>query len=167
MFFKKNNDTHKRQAQIRRVGPLITNVITPVCQQNGFIQARILLEWEYIVTPQFAQLCTPLKVTFPFKQRDNGCLILQTTSSMATEISYLEPMILSRINQYFGYQAIKRLSVFQGPISQKKSSSQKPRKNLDESTLSSLANQVENIDNERLRHALLNLGTSISQEEVN
>lgn len=143
------------------------DAITPICQQNGFIQARILLEWEYIVTPQFAQFCTPLKVTFPLKQRNNGRLLLRATSSMATEISYLEPLILSRINQYFGYQAISKISLLQGPIA-KKTISRKPiPKPLPEAVQSRLENHVQSIKDDRLRAALLSLGMGISQQKAN
>ncbi|MGV8948286.1 MAG: DUF721 domain-containing protein [Candidatus Paracaedibacter sp.] len=160
-----NKGSTKRQARTCRVGPLIVDAITPICQQNGFVQARILLEWEYIVTSQFAQFCTPLKVTFPLKQRSNGRLLLRATSSMATEISYLEPLILSRINQYFGYQAITKISLLQGPITQK-NPPQPTRKPLSEAIQSSLENHVQPIEDDRLRAALLSLGVGISHKKT-
>jgi hypothetical protein len=124
-----------------------------------------LLEWEYIVTPQFAQFCTPLKVTFPLKQRNNGRLLLRATSSMATEISYLEPLILSRINQYFGYQAISKISLLQGPIT--KRLPKKPvRKLLSDAAQSSLETHVQPIEDDRLRAALLSLGMGICEKEA-
>jgi hypothetical protein len=165
-FRKYNQDSSKRYARTARVGTLIVEAITPICQQNGFIQARILLEWEYIVSPQFAQLCTPIKVTFPLKQRTNGRLLLRATSSMATEISYLEPQILSRINQYFGYQAISKISLQQGPVALKiplKKAIQRP---LSPEAKSSLESQVQPIEDDRLRAALLSLGVGISQSKA-
>jgi len=163
---KYNKGSAKRQARTCRVGPLIVEAITPICQQNGFVQARILLEWEYIVTPQFAQFCIPLKVTFPLKQRNNGRLLLRATSSMATEISYLEPLILSRINQYFGYQAISKISLLQGPIAKKALSRKPPRNPLPEAIQTTLKNHVQSIEDDRLRAALLSLGMGISQQKV-
>ncbi len=165
-YGKYNKGSSKRQARTCRVGPLIVDAITPICQQNGFVQARILLEWEYIVTPQFAQFCTPLKVTFPLKQRNNGRLLLRATSSMATEISYLEPLILSRINQYFGYQAISKISLLQGPITRKTLPQKPPRRPLPEAVQSSLESQVQPISDDRLRAALLSLGMGISHEKA-
>lgn len=173
MTYRKNSPyrensqrSHQRQARTCRVGPLIVDAITPICQQNGFVQARILLEWEYIVTPQFAQFCTPLKVTFPLKQRNNGRLLLRATSSMATEISYLEPLILSRINQYFGYQAISKISLLQGPITKKIPSKKPIRKPLPEAVQSRLECHVQPIEDDRLRAALLALGMGISEEKA-
>jgi hypothetical protein len=163
-YRKYNRGSVKRQARTCRVGPLIMDAITPICQQNGFVQARILLEWDYIVTPQFSQFCTPLKVTFPLKQRHNGRLLLRATSSMATEISYLEPLILSRINQYFGYQAISKIALLQGPITKRALHKRAIPKPLPEAEQIRLHNDVQPIKDERLRAALLSLGTGISQE---
>lgn len=167
MPYRKNNpDSHKRFARTSRIGSLVVNTITPICQQNGFIQARILLEWDYIVTPQFARFCTPLKVTFPLKQRNNGRLLLRATSSMATEISYLEPHILDRINQYFGYQAISKIHLLQGPISQRITPKKPSLKPLPDAVQSSLETQVRPIEDDRLRAALLSLGAGISQGKI-
>jgi hypothetical protein len=156
----------KRQGRTCKVGAIVTRAITPICHQKGFIQARILLEWDYIVTPQFSQFCTPLKVTFPLKKRSEGRLFLQATSSMATEIAYLEPMILSRVNQYFGYQAISKITIFQGPVKisdiGKKPSKTLPKNPLPEATQVCLETHVQPIEDDRLRTALLNLGTRLS-----
>ena len=159
-----NQRGNKRQGRTCRVGSLIVNTITPICQQNGFIQTRILLEWEYIVM-QFAQLCTPVKIKFPWPQRNNGCLFLTATSSMATEIVYYEPMILNKINQYFGYQAVSSLKVLQGPITTNNPLKKSAQKTLSEADQSSLETQVQPIKDDRLRAALLSLGASISQEK--
>lgn len=159
---KKNPHGRMRQGRICRVGPLVVETITPICQQNGFIQARILLEWEYIVTSLFSQFCEPLKVTFPFKQRHNGRLFLKTTSSMATEISYYEPLILSRINQYFGYQAVSKLTLIQGPINRTTPLKKSPQNSLSQENQALLEQCVYPIEDDRLRTALFELGKEIA-----
>lgn len=156
----------KRLAKLTHIGSLVAHKITPICQQNGFIQARILLEWEYIVTPQFAQLCTPIKVTFPTKQRHNGRLVLRTTSSMATELAYLEPHIVNRINQYFGYQAIHKISLQQGPINPRSANKKKDQHRASDATYGMIRDEVQNVEDPRLREALISLGMGIAQEKA-
>lgn len=164
----------QRQGKTRRVGALIANAVTPVCQQNGFIQARIVLEWDHIV-PQFSQLCTPVKIKFPWPQRHNGRLIVRATGSMAVQIVYYEPVIVEKINQYFGYQAVSSLTFDQGvsqgggqgPFSLKPPSKKAVQKPLPDETRSSLEAQVQPIEDDRLRAALLSLGAGIFQEKAN
>jgi len=163
---KYNQNWLQRQGKTRRVGSLVSGTITPVCQKNGFIQARILLEWDHIV-PQFSQLCTPVKIKFPWPQRHQGCLVVRATGSMAVQIVYYEPLILEKINQYFGYQAVSSLKFDQEPFSPKVLSKKSTQKSLPNETLSFLEAQVQPVEDERLRAALLSLGTGISQEEEN
>ena len=85
---------------------------------------------------------------------------------MATEISYLEPHILNRINQYFGYQAISKISLQQGPLNKKTTPKKLANKPLSADAQSSLENQVQPIEDDRLRAALLSLGVGIFQEKV-
>jgi hypothetical protein len=151
----------KRQGKVKRIGPLVVGTVTPIFQKYGFVQARILLEWEHIMTPKFAKLCEPVKVAFPYKQRNNGCLYLRSTSSMATEITYLEPQILEKINQYFGYQAIGKISIHHGPLQRVRVEKRPKEHELSEETKTSLDAQVESIENDRLRDVLLSLGKGI------
>ena len=159
----------KRGGRARKVGAVLTHAITPACHQKGFVEARILLEWGYIVTSQFSQFCIPLKVTFPPKKRSEGRLFLQATSSMAAEITYFEPLILSRVNQYFGYQAISKISIFQEPVNvagvirpPRRFMRQIP---LPEATQALLETHVQPIEDDRLRSALLRLGVGISSRQ--
>lgn len=166
MPYKKHNPRwHPRQGKTRRVGSLIANAITPVCQQNGFIQARILLEWDHIV-PQFSHLCIPVRIKFPWPHRHNGCLIVRATGSMAVQMVYYEPVILDKINQYFGYQAVSSLKFDQGPLSLKTSPKKAVQKPLPDEVQSFLEAQVQPIEDDRLRAALLSLGMGISQAKA-
>jgi hypothetical protein len=149
---------------MNRVGSLVAQAITPICQQNGFIQARIVLEWHHIVSPQFAQICTPVKIQFPWPQRHNGCLHLRTTSSMAVQIPYEEPLIVSKVNQYFGYQAVSSIKILHDwPLVPKNPPRKPAQAPLSEEMQASLEHEVQLIEDEELRAALLSLGKGIAQ----
>lgn len=162
---KKNGPPkNQRQGRINRVGALVNQAITPICQQNGFIQARIILEWHHIVSPQFSQFCIPVKIQFPWPQRHQGCLHLRTTSGMAVQIPYDEPIIIHKVNQYFGYQAVSSIKILHDWPLVLKTPAQKPDPSpLSEETVSFLENQVQGIEDEALRAALLSLGRGIAQ----
>lgn len=85
---------------------------------------------------------------------------------MATEIVYYEPLILNKINQYFGYQAVSSLKVIQGPVFRKTSPKKLDQMPLPDAVQSSLEIQVQAVEDDRLRAALLSLGAGISQEKV-
>lgn len=77
---------------------------------------------------------------------------------MATEISYLEPMILEKINAYFGYQAVTKIVIWQAPISTMEAK-EKPgpkRKEIPPSDV-----PVDDIDDPELEAALIRLGQGV------
>ncbi len=85
---------------------------------------------------------------------------------MATEIVYYEPLILNKINQYFGYQAVSSLKVIQGPVFRKTSPKKLDQMPLPDIVQSSLEIQVQAVEDDRLRAALLSLGAGISRKKA-
>lgn len=149
-----------RHQRLTRVGSLVNKLVTPACQKQGFVQASILLDWSQIVGAKFAETCLPVKVTFPYGQRQNGRLHVQVSSGLAPELSFLEPMILERINRYFGYGAIGKLFIHQEPLAPRLHRPKKVQQDLPE-TRQALEDQLSDIQDEGLRTALLNLGLGI------
>lgn len=141
----------------------LTKVVDPIYQQQGFIRAKIILDWHLIMGDKFANFCVPEKIYFPFEKRTGGRLVIKTTSSFAVEISHHEPVIINRINQYFGYKAVERISIshtFMTPRRHKK----QPVRILSQEQKEQIEQQLEEITNPQLKKALYNLGTAILQK---
>lgn len=149
-----------RRQRLTRVGSLVTKLVTPACQKQGFVQASLLLDWPQIVGQKFAETCLPVKVTFPYGQRQDGRLHVQVSSGLAPELSFLESLILERINRYFGYRAIGRLFIHQEPLAPRTPRQKRVQSDSLE-TRQTLENQLSDIQDEGLRTALLNLGLGI------
>jgi hypothetical protein len=58
----------------------------------------------------------PMRLAFPPGERSAGTLHLRVQGSLALELQHLEPVVLERINSYFGYRAVVRLRIQQGPV---------------------------------------------------
>lgn len=101
---------------LQSIDQLIDKLVTPISQRQGFARAAILLDWPKIVGANMQQFCQPIKVTFAPNQRSHGKLHVRVPSAMAQQVTYLEPMILERINSYFGYSAVSRLILHQQPV---------------------------------------------------
>jgi len=118
----------KRYGGMRAVRSCIQTLVEPVCKRQGFMSASVILDWPKIVGNDFANLCQALKVVFPFGKRSDGCLHVQTSSSMAAVLIYEEALILEKINRYYGYQAITKLHAVHKPSTQRNPNSPAPRK---------------------------------------
>lgn len=141
----------------------IAKLIDPVTHKaflkRGFLSRDIVLLWKDIVGESLSQVSFPVKIVFPFNQRTSGVLHLDVVGSASLEIDYMRPMILERINVYFGYQAvtsIKFQSVDKRPNTQKKVSVTRTTKvsKKDKSPLNQ--NDLDGIDDD-LRDSLSRL----------
>ena len=134
----------------------ITPILEPICKRQGFVNASVILDWSKIVGNDFANLCGAIKVVFPFGKTTEGCLHVQTTSSMASVLTYQEPLILQNVNQYYGYQAITKLRIFhKSTLVQKKN----PKRSENDRILEALPlEDFKEISYDPLKEALANLG---------
>ena len=99
----------------RRLGPLITRVARRSAGRRGLPTAEILTNWRSIVGAELAPLTVPMQVTFPRGAGDGGTLKLRVAAGFGPIVAQQEPSIVARLNTYFGYGAIARLRLVQGP----------------------------------------------------
>ena len=102
-------------------------------------------------------------VVYPKGQNGDGTLQLRVGNpGLALDIQHMEPVILSRINAHFGYRAISRIKLIQAPLPPRiKKPSYKPR-DLTLAEKKSLDQQLENVEDSKLKNALEKLGKSVT-----
>ena len=92
-------------------------VTRPVFGRHGFAGGALVVDWPAIVGSAVASHTLPIRIRFPPKERAEGTLIVKVDSgAFALEVQHLEPLILERINGYFGWKAVARLKLMQGPL---------------------------------------------------
>jgi hypothetical protein len=85
--------------------------------RKGFGAAEVLTRWPAIVGPTIAAHALPERLVFPPGQRDGGVLhVMVAPGGFATELQHLEPLVLERINQFFGYRAVSGLRLRQSVL---------------------------------------------------
>lgn len=152
---------------LKPLARLVAGIATPICQRAGFSQASIVLDWDKIVPAAFSQFCQAIKVTFPAHKKSQGILHIRVPSAMALAISYQTPQILERVNTYYGYQAIAKITIHQGPLVAKpRPSIQPPEKEIDSEPSVAVAVLVETLPQGELRDALQSLGGRIYQKDI-
>ncbi len=124
---------------------------------------RIITDWEKIVGEFMAGLSIPRKLVFQKDKTNNATLHVEVAnSSIATEMSYMEILIIEKIATYFGYKAVSRLKISQNlkaPIVLKKQKVVSVKKvDLPEN----LKNIIAGIEDDNLKTALSNLWGSVS-----
>ncbi len=152
----------------RSFGAILGKIITPVCRKNGLMTADLILDWGKIVGPHLASVCKVIKITFTYaaeaSSQKQGCLHLKVNSAMAATLPYNQSIILERINQYYGYQAVHRLRIFHQNEFVKKTPISSPFCPSVKTVLSpDWHNLLQKVPDNSLRKALENLGQDLQQ----
>ena len=146
---------------LRALGETVDAVARPMLGRRGFAGSRVVAEWASIVGEHLAARSLPERVTRPADGRGGGTLHVRVASgALAVELQHLEPLIVERINTYFGYRAVARLKLVHGPIPERRVERVPPRilTPADEAVVERLAAGIED---PTLRRALCDLGKQV------
>ena len=108
------NDDKPRRGHARSAGELIGDVGGAACKKFGFVQASVVSRWSEIVGERYGQVSLPESIRFPAGRKAGGTLTLLVEGAHAPLIQHLGPMIIERVNRFFGHQAIDKVVFRQG-----------------------------------------------------
>lgn len=153
-------DDRRRSSGLGAVGRLVPQVARIAFARQGFAEGAILTDWSTIVGAPLSNHTLPERLAFPTGSRREGTLHLRVASGWGPEVQHLAHRIIERINGHFGYRAVGRLAIRQGPMPPRPKARAEPAPapaDVDPPT------PVEGIDNPELKAALARLGTAIAQ----
>ena len=111
---KAHNDDSPRSCRARSAGELVGAAGGKSFKRFGFIQGSIVSRWSEIVGERYARVSSPESIRFPMGKKAGGALTLLVDGAHAPLIQHLTPMIVERVNRFFGYAAIDRIVFRQG-----------------------------------------------------
>ena len=103
-----------RSCRPRAAGELVGDVGGQSFRRFGFVQSSIVSRWSEIVGERYAKVSSPESIRFPAGRKSGGVLTLLVDGAHAPLIQHLTPMIIERVNRFFGYAAINRIVFRQG-----------------------------------------------------
>lgn len=116
MSKRKTNDEAPRRGHARAVGELAGDVGGVAFRRFGFIQSSIVSRWAEIVGERYAQVSLPESIRFPAGKKSGGTLTLLVEGAHAPLIQHLGPMVMERVNRFFGYPAVASIAFRQGRV---------------------------------------------------
>jgi len=111
---KAHNDDSPRSCRPRSAGELVGDVGGRSFRRFGFVQSSIVSRWGEIVGARYAKVSSPESIRFPTGSKGGGVLTLLVDGAHAPLIQHLTPMIVDRVNRFFGYAAVNRIVFRQG-----------------------------------------------------
>jgi hypothetical protein len=162
----KGASVEKRRGGLRALGAEIPRIAGAALGKRGFGEAQLVTQWEAVIGDELAKKLSPERISFPRGERRNGTLRLRVASAFATEAQHLEPVLIERINAFFGYGAVARLAFVQGPPLNAPPPPPRLRK-LSAAEQREIESRVAGVADPDLREALKRLGNAVAGSRRN
>jgi hypothetical protein len=106
----------ERSNRSRQVAELLPSVGGAAFRRFGFVQSSIVTRWPEIVGERLAKVSAPESIRFPHGKKQDGVLTLTVRGAHAAMMSHITPEIMERVNRFFGYAAVARVTIRQGDV---------------------------------------------------
>ena len=154
----------RAKSYARPLADLVRRTLADTFARQGFASIELVTHWNDIVGPEIAAHCEPLRLKWPrggdVEAPEPATLVLRVEGPIAIEIQHLAPVILERVNRFFGWRAVGRLALRQAPLARR--AAPPPRPAPDPELAARLAATIDVAD-EDLRNALARLGAAIKR----
>ena len=144
---------------------LLNDVFAEAYAKQGFAARELVTRWAEVAGPEIARHSEPLKMQWPRpvegQQQEPATLVLRVEGPMALEIQHTSDALLQRVNRFFGWNAVGRLTLRQAPLSRRERPV-RPRP-PDARAVAKVAESLSEVEDAELRAALARLGASIKR----
>lgn len=164
MSDESKRDPSRRQNAPKALGLTLGRLTRPVLKKRGAALADILSRWGEIAGPLLSNETQPERLIYAAGAGHAAILEIAVSPAFALELQHLSPLIIEKVNGYFGYKAVSGLRLKQMPIRRASESpvaaAPKPRP-LTPDEQARLAALLGGIGDRDLRQALESLGRSL------
>ena len=146
----------------RALAAVVAAVTRPLFGRRGLADGAIVGDWAAVVGPRLAELSAPERIVYPRGERRQGTLHLRVAGgSLAVELQHLEPLVVERVNGYFGYQAVARLKLIHGPLPAPEPTATPAPRALTPAEDEMLRRLLAGVEDRELQGALESLGRAV------
>lgn len=156
---KRKADESERSCRPRAAGELVGDIGGQSFRRFGFVQHSIVSRWSEIVGERYARVSCPESIKFPMGRKAAGVLTLTVDGAHAPLIQHLTPIIVERVNRFFGYAAIDRIVFRQGRPAPP---AERPKRPELRPVPKELGEGLREIADPELRHCLESLAAQIA-----
>lgn len=160
-----NSWTQKRSFKTKSIEELANTINKRAFRRFGFAKSDIHIHWKEIVGEGLASSSLPERLVMPKDhekaERKAGVLHIRVEGSYAPEMQHLEPLVIDRINSYYGFKAVERLVFRHGNIDHTPPAKKYSPPILSDSQKKELNSLLKDIKDDKLRQSLFDVGVEL------
>tara|TARA_Y100000768_G_C23948651_1_gene668950 strand:+ start:133 stop:618 length:486 start_codon:yes stop_codon:yes gene_type:complete len=110
MHNKNNNKTQTFVQGLKPFSSSIPKTLKKYLKKGGYNYSNIIDNWTKMVGKKISDACYPIKVKMG-KEMKEGNLVLSVIHGKEMEIEYQKKEIIDKINSFFGYNCISKVTL--------------------------------------------------------
>lgn len=160
---KINISEEPRCKDLESIGSVFAPLMKGVLSTDDLVEVDIILRWDDIIGDEISKFSTPVKVRYNHKTDIRTINIEVPVGGFALELQHREQYIINKINAYFGYNAIHKISINQNANMRIKrpASNNNMTKKITEEEKKYLLEISDGINDEKLKEILIKLGENV------
>lgn len=161
------NEIISRRARVQPLGRTIAQLTRHALDRRGFVDGAIVNEWPKLAGELIGKHSIPDRIRFSRDRSQPGTLVLiLDNSALAPEVQHFEPILLERINRYFGFRAVGRIRIEHGPLPVKAAAKRPDLPPLAPERRREIENDLAGVVDDDLREALKSLGNNVARRRT-
>jgi hypothetical protein len=162
---KKKAPEAVRSNRARAVSEIVPQVGGAAFRRFGFVQSSIVSRWREIVGERYASVSSPDSIRFPPGRRSEGVLNLIVEGAHAPMMQHVAPVIVERVNRFFGYPAVGRIAFRQGIVQVARAKARTAPPSL-RSIPAAMGDSLRGIADAELRACLESLARGVAERDA-
>ena len=158
----------RRSRGPRPLADFVAPGIAEMCGKAGISVVEVVTNWDEIVGPDLGPRSVPLKLQWPRRGPDGtlpepATLVVRVEGPYAIEMQHAAPVVLERINAYFGWRCVGRIALRQGPVPARAARAPAPPPPAAEA-VAAVRGEMGRFEDEDLAASLARLGALVRRE---
>ncbi len=150
----------------RSVSEIVGKVLEPVLARRTGMTLDLIKAWPDLVGEEFDKTTRPEKINWPRRAHEDdpfkpAVLVVACENSAALFFQHEQPAILERVNMFFGFEAIDRITILQKAVVSSKPEKQHQSNEISKNDELRLDSILDNIDDPELKERLEKLGRGV------
>lgn len=156
-----------RRARSQPLGRMISGLTHKALDKRGFVDAAIVNEWPSIAGELIGSHSLPDRIRFPRDRSQPGTLyLILENGALATEVIHFQPVLLERINRFFGFRAVGDIKIIHGPLPKKRTDKRPPLPQIRPERMAEIEQSLSGVADDELKDALTRLGEHVARRRA-
>ncbi len=130
-------------------------------RQRGFAEGEIVTRWREIAGSEFSRFTMPIRLSYKRGENRRATLHLLVEGAFASHVQHLSPLIIEKVNMFYGYETVAKINIHQGRVKDRESNVYYKPEPAPPEIKDLIKTLVDSTHDERLKEALRSLGESV------